>query len=76
MPPYRPLKCREVRRKLKKLGFTKEKDKGGSHEKWRAMRGGKLRKVTVDCHGGEVRAMDVASIIKQAGVSKKDWARA
>lgn len=76
MPPFRPMKCRDVRRKLKNLGFKKEKNTGGSHEKWRATIGGKLRKVTVDCHKGEVRAMDVDSIIRQAGVSKKDWQNA
>ena len=74
--PFRPMKCREVRRKLKALGFTKEKPTAGSHEKWRATLGGKLYKVTVDCHKGEVRAMDIDSIIGQAGVSKKEWGNA
>lgn len=70
---FRPIKCREVRRKLKNLGFKKEKATGGSHEKWRAMINGVLKKVTVDCHNGEVRALDVNSIIGQAGVTKRAW---
>lgn len=68
------MKCRDVRRKLKNLGFEEESNKsGGSHEKWRATIGGVLRKVTVDCHNGEVRALDVKSIIGQAGVTKRQW---
>ncbi len=52
-----------MRRKLRKLGFEQEKPTGGSHEKWRAAINRKLRKVTLDCHKGEVRALDVKSII-------------
>lgn len=77
MPPFRPVKCREVKKKLKKLGFTQEKNNsGGSHTKWRGTVGGKLRKVTVDCHNDEVRALDVKSIIGQAGVTKRQWENA
>ena len=37
------MKCRDVRHKLKNLGFEKEPNKtGGSHEKWRATIGGFL----------------------------------
>ena len=76
MPPFRPMKIRDVERKLKKLGFEKESATGGSHRKWRAMRKGKLYKVTVAPHKGEVRAMDIDSIIRQAGVTKRQWENA
>ncbi len=57
--------------------FTQEPQTSGTtHEKWSAIRNGVMRKVTVDCHGGEVRAMDVKSIIGQIGCSSKEFWRA
>lgn len=32
-----------------------------------------MRKVTLDCHHGEVKARDVSSIISQAGVPKSEF---
>ena len=40
---------------------------GTSHEKWVAIREGRKRVMTVDCYRGEVRDLDVKSIIAQAG---------
>ena len=71
--PFRPMKCRDAKKTLKNLGFKPEANKGGSHTKWRATIRGKLRKVTLDCHNGEVRPIDVKSMIGQAGVTKKQW---
>jgi hypothetical protein len=68
-----PLKCRDVEAALRNLGFAPE-DKGGtSHVHWVCVRDGRMYKVTVDCHRGEVRANDVKSIINQAGVSKRQF---
>jgi len=68
----KPLPCREVRRVLKRLGFEPEKQEG-SHEKWRKHDGNTLRKVTLACHNGEVKAKDLKSIFSQAGVDKKTF---
>jgi predicted RNA binding protein YcfA (HicA-like mRNA interferase family) len=73
---FKPMKCADVRRALKTLGFTMEPQGGTNHEKWRCERDGRLWKVTVSCHRGEVKPLDIKSIITQAGVSKSDWARA
>ena len=70
---FRPLPCKDVRNILKTLGFEPDKQKSTNHEHWRIIRDGKLFKVTVDCHKGEVKALDVRSIIKQAGVSKSTF---
>jgi predicted RNA binding protein YcfA (HicA-like mRNA interferase family) len=70
------MKCADVARALRKLGFEEEPRKGTNHERWRCFRDGRLWKVTVSCHNGEVHAKDVKSIRTQAGVSKKDWANA
>ena len=67
---FRPLKCRDVRKALERLGFKETGDQVGSHVKCEAIIDGKMRKVTLDCHRGEVRALDVKSIIAQSGVSK------
>jgi len=34
------------------------------------------RKVTLDCHNGEVKAKDVKSIVSQANLSKSDFLKA
>lgn len=70
------MKCADVQRALRNLGFVMEPRTGTSHEKWRATINGVLRKVTVACHRGEVHAKDVKSIIGQAGVTKQQWAEA
>jgi len=62
---------------LKSFDFHKvENTSGTSHEQWEGYRGGMKRKVTVDCHRGEVRALDVRSIVSQAGLSSKEFWRA
>lgn len=45
----------------------------GSHEQYEKIVDGRKYKVTVDCHGGEVKAMDVRSIISQAGLTKSEF---
>lgn len=73
---YVPMKCADVRRVLIGLGFVLEPRTGTNHEKFKCVRNGKMRKVTVSCHKGEVQARDVKSIISQAGLSKSEWAEA
>jgi hypothetical protein len=59
---------------LRELGFTSRgRMSGTSHEKWDCIRDGHKYVVTLDCHRGEVRAMDVKSMIGQAGVPSKMW---
>lgn len=75
---FKPLKCREAKRALKNLGFEKENRKTrGSHEQYKKIdENGKMRKVTLDCHKGEVSAKNVKSMAKQAGVSVREFYRA
>ncbi len=70
------MKEREAVRALKNLGFSPDDPNGTSHKHWRKIRDGKLFKVTLDVHKGEVKANDIRSMIKQAGVSKKEWYQA
>jgi predicted RNA binding protein YcfA (HicA-like mRNA interferase family) len=68
----RPMKRHEAERALRGLGFEL-KNQGGSHQQWRQIRDGRLYKVTLDCHRGEVKAKDVRSMIGQAGVTRDQW---
>lgn len=70
------MKCREAERALRNLGFLPTDQGGTSHVHWKMIRDGVMRKVTLDCHRGEVRENDVRSMIGQAGVSKEEWWRA
>ena len=67
------MKCRDAGRALRNLGFEPDPGGGTSHQQWRQTRDGHLRKVTLDCHRGEVQSNDVRSMIKQAGVTKERW---
>lgn len=70
---FKPLPCREVKRALKNLGFIEMPGKGSSHTQWEKIENGAKRKVTVDCHNGEVKAKNVKSIISQAKVTKAEF---
>ena len=74
--PHRPLPCRKVEDALKYLGFEKKPQTSGTnHEKWERIHNDVKAVVTVSCHRGEVRAIDVKSIIGQARVTSKEfWA--
>lgn len=67
------MKCRDVERALRSLGFTKDPGRGTNHDQWRIIRDGRMYKVTVSCHKGEVKAKDIRSIISQAGVTRREW---
>jgi predicted RNA binding protein YcfA (HicA-like mRNA interferase family) len=77
MSRYYPLTCKEVKKILKNLGFTKRKPKGTSHEQWvKTVRKNKkdhLYKVTVDCPKAPFSQDLIKSMASQAGVSKKDF---
>jgi hypothetical protein len=68
---FAPPTCLQVKRALKNMGFTPEKQNGTSHEHWTKIVTGKLYKVTVDCPKSPFGDILVASMANQAGVSKK-----
>jgi hypothetical protein len=75
--PFKPLPCKRVKCALGILGFKEQPNTSGtSHEKWVAIRDGHKYVATLDCHHGEVRALDIKSIIDQTGVGKKRFWRA
>lgn len=70
---FKPLKCRDAEKALRELGFEEQKKKSaGSHRQYKKIdHNGKMWKVTLDCHKGEVSARNVKSMAKQAGVGRK-----
>lgn len=66
------MKEADAERALRTLGFILEYARG-SHQQWRQVRNGKLYKVTLAPHRGQVHADDVRSMIKQAGVTREQW---
>lgn len=70
------MKERDAERALTNLGFHPADAGATSHRQWKTLRAGRLYKVTLDAHNGEVKANDVRSMIKQAGVTKKQWYQA
>ena len=68
MPP-RPLRAREVVRKLERAGFTLRRQ-SGSHARYAHPDG---RGVTVPIHPGDVPLPVLRSIMRQAGLSDEDW---
>ncbi len=70
MSDIRPLAYREVIKKLRKLGFVFRRSTGGSHEIWWNEN---TKRTCVVPHHREVKAGTIRSIIKQAGVSEKQF---
>ncbi|TAL21408.1 MAG: type II toxin-antitoxin system HicA family toxin [Nitrospirae bacterium] len=70
---YPPLTCKDVKRILKNLGFKARPQKSTSHEQWVKFDGDKLFKVTVDCPKSPFGQDLIASMAKQAGVSKAEF---
>ena len=69
MPPFAPVKRAALIRVLKKLGFEGPLS-GGSHQYM--IRGG--QKVFIpNPHGGDISKSFLLRILKQAGISKKEW---
>lgn len=63
----------EVVSGLKKLGFSKRKNKSTAHEQWVAS--DPFRKVTVDKHIAPFTRELVKAMANQAGVSAKEFCR-
>lgn len=68
-----PLTCKDVKIILKKLGFAPRPQKGTSHEQWVKIDGNRIHKVTVDCPKSPFSQDLIASMARQAGVSKKEF---
>lgn len=66
-----PLTCRQVKQILTTLGFEARPQKGTSHEQWVKIEAGYLYKVTVDCPKAPFRHELIASMARQAGVTRK-----
>lgn len=64
-----PLKCKQIKAGLKKLGFSL-RNQEGSHEQW-VNPGPPFRKVTVDCPKQPFTDDLIASMAKQAGMGKR-----
>lgn len=71
---------KDAEKALKTLGFEKdEKSKSTSHSQWRKHFPGQnpaMRKVTLDKHNSPYCKWLLASIIKQSGVTKKEFLKA
>ena len=70
---YPPLEYRDIRTILTRLGFIKQPRKATSHEQWINNVEGRLYKVTVSRHRGAYGHELIASMAKQAGVSKRQF---
>ena len=71
-----PLTCDEVKQALTKLGFSRVKRHGGSHEQWIKTVDGRRFKVTVDCPKAPFSPTMIASMANQAGISVNELYRA
>lgn len=69
MPPFGPIKRRDLIRALKKLGF-KGPYSGGRHQ---YMVKGELKLYIPNPHGGEISKALLAKILKQGNISHTEW---
>ena len=69
MPPFGPIKRRDLIKTLKKAGFEGP-FAGGKHE---FLVGGELRLVLPNPHQSEISKELLSRLLKQAGISRKDW---
>lgn len=67
--PLRPLRAREIVRKLERAGFAFRRQ-SGSHARYVHPDG---RGVTVPIHHGDVPVAVLRSILRQAALSEKEW---
>ncbi|PIR79655.1 MAG: addiction module toxin, HicA family [Candidatus Levybacteria bacterium CG_4_10_14_0_8_um_filter_35_23] len=65
-----PLPYREVIKKLRKLGFAFRRSTGGSHEIWWNE---VARKTCVVPHHKEIKPGTLRNILRQAGISEKEF---
>ncbi len=71
MPPFGPVKRRDLVRALRKLGFDGPYS-GGRHE---FMQRGDLVLTIPNPHADEIGKDLLARILRQAGVAREDWER-
>ncbi|NTW35342.1 MAG: type II toxin-antitoxin system HicA family toxin [Syntrophobacteraceae bacterium] len=71
MPPFGPVKRKELIRHLKQLGFEGPYS-GGKHQ---FMVRGETTIRVPNPHQGDVGRELLARILRQAGISKEDWER-
>lgn len=67
--PLRPLRAREIVRKLERAGFVFRRQTG-SHARYVHPDG---RGVAVPMHPGDVPVPVVRSVLRQAGLSVEEW---
>jgi predicted RNA binding protein YcfA (HicA-like mRNA interferase family) len=64
-------KYRDVARKLKKLGWTFDRQAAGSHEIWRHVENG--RKVTLPHHAKEMAEGTLRAILREAEIDVDEF---
>ena len=69
MPPFGPIKRRELIRNLRELGFEGPYA-GGRHE---YMVKGTLKLFIPNPHGGEISKSLLAKILRQAEIDRDEW---
>ena len=67
--PLRPLRAREIVRKLERAGFVLRRQ-SGSHARYVHPDG---RGATVPMHPGDVPTLVLRSILKQANLTEVEW---
>ena len=65
---------REVAKKLRKLGWSFDRQAAGSHEIWRHTKSG--RKVTLPNHPGDIPEGTLRAILKQGEINVDEFLRA
>lgn len=69
MPPFAPIKRKELIRQLRKLGFSGLLA-GGNHQ---YMVQGKLKIWIPNPHQGDISKSLLAKILQQANISREEW---
>ena len=69
MPPFGPIKRRDLVKALRKLGF-RGPFSGGKHE---FMVREQLTLTIPNPHGGDIGKTLLAAVLKQAGIRRQDW---
>jgi predicted RNA binding protein YcfA (HicA-like mRNA interferase family) len=69
MPPFGPIKRKELIRCLKAAGFTGPFSRG----KHQHMKKGELTLIIPNPHQGDIGRPLLERILKQAGISREDW---
>ncbi len=72
MPSLRPVKRKELIRRLRRLGFVGPHS-GGKHE---YMVKGNLRLALPNRHQGDIGVELLVRILRQAGMSREEWEKA